>query len=78
MNTFPIISKLGGREATFLKLQSLGFEKGVDALRMWHSRRRIPGDAITLLMKAADDEGLEYSAADFEFCGSTEPEAAHV
>ena len=78
MNTFPIISKLGGREATFSKLQSRGFDKGLDALRMWHSRRRIPGDAITLLMKTADEEGIEYSAADFEFCEDREPEAAHA
>lgn len=67
MSTFRIIRKLGGREATFEKIKAQGFDRSLDALRMWHSRRRIPGDAITLLMKAADEERVSYTASDFEF-----------
>lgn len=67
MSTFPIFEKLGGREAAFAKLKEQGFDKGSHALRMWHQRHRIPGEAITLLMRAADANGIQYTAEDFEF-----------
>lgn len=73
MSTFRIIEKLGGRETAFLKIKARGFGKSLDALRMWVVRRRIPGDAITLLMAAADDESVAYDASDFHL---SEEEAA--
>jgi len=72
MSTFPILTKLGGRTAAFEKIQLLGFEKGAAAVRMWEQRRRIPGDAVTLLMRVADAAGIEYCASDFEFAETSE------
>lgn len=66
MSTFPIITKLGGKDAALEKIKLQGFEKGDDAFRMWHARSRIPGDAVKLLMRAADQEAISYSANDFE------------
>lgn len=66
MSTFRIIQKLGGRKSAFEKIKAQGFDRSLDALRMWHARGRIPSDAITFLMKAADGEGVPYTAADFE------------
>lgn len=69
MRTFPIFEKLGGLDATFDRLRARGSSiKTKDALRMWRSPNRgvIPGDAALLLMQICEDEGIAYSASDFE------------
>ncbi len=75
MSDFPIIDKLGGRQAVFeyLRKQAPDEIKTVDALRMWSSRGQIPGWAQPLLMAAADDARIRYTAADFQL---PEPEPA--
>lgn len=78
MRTFPILEKLGGLDAAFARLQARGFPvKTKDALRMWRSPNRgvIPGDAAVVLMQICDEEGIAYSAKDFEITES-EREAA--
>lgn len=67
MLTFPIIEKLGGREAVFgaLTRQPDG-PKTIDALRMWAARGSIPGGAQRALMTEAESRGIAYTASDFE------------
>jgi len=67
---FPIIEKLGGNRVVYAKLGTYGYEASTyDAVRMWGAgdRGRIPGWATLILMKIAQDEGIEFSANDFEF-----------
>jgi RHH-type transcriptional regulator, rel operon repressor / antitoxin RelB len=59
---FPIIEKLGGREAV---ARLLAGKVKSNAVRMWHARGRIPSDAQLALMEAADRENIRYSATDF-------------
>ncbi len=69
MRTFPILDKLGGLDATYARLQERGFPiKTKDALRMWRSPHRgvIPGDAAVELMRICEEDGISYSAEDFE------------
>ena len=76
MLTFPILEKLGGLDASFGRLQARGFPiKTRDALRMWRSPTRgvIPGDAAVVLMQICDEEGIAYSAKDFELVAKAAP-----
>jgi hypothetical protein len=75
MAQFPIIAKLGGRDAVFGRLSEKGLVKTHHAMRMWGSRGRgvIPGDCARELMRMADEKGVAYTAADFE---QAEDEAA--
>jgi plasmid stability protein len=68
MRDFPIVEKLGGRDAVLAKLRMHGDKRSsVHAIRMWSQRRGvIPGDAAQRLMAIAEAEGIAYSAADFE------------
>jgi hypothetical protein len=66
MSIYPIITKLGGRDSVYKKLQASGFAGSIHALRMWGVRRSIPGDAILLLMSIAEAESIETCAADFQ------------
>jgi hypothetical protein len=66
MSEFPIIHKLGGRDAAVTALREQGLRRGLDALRMWVARGGIPGDAQRALMRAAERRGIAYTAADFE------------
>jgi predicted DNA-binding protein len=59
---FPIIEKLGGREAV---AKLLAGKVKADAVRMWHARGRIPSDAQLALMDAADRRSIRYTATDF-------------
>lgn len=65
MDEFPIIKKLGGRESVRLALTERGLAKSKDAIRMWTSRRRIPGNAIVELHEIARLHGVEVEPADF-------------
>lgn len=79
MQTFPILEKLGGLDATFDRLQARGFPiKTRDALRMWRAPGRgvIPGDAAVELMQICEDEGIEYTADDFKPSPRPEPATA--
>lgn len=74
MRTFPILDKLGGLDATFDRLRARGFPiKTKDALRMWRSPGRgvIPGDAAVEIMRICDEEGIAYTAGDFEIVEPT-------
>ena len=65
---FPIIIRLGGREAVISILREQGLDYGtLDAVRMWSapSRRRIPGDAMRGLMKHCEGAGISYTSDDF-------------
>lgn len=62
--TFPIIEKLGGVQAAFELLQP-GL-KTAEAIYMWRRRKSIPGDAMRILMAAAEKRGIPYTANDFE------------
>lgn len=68
MAEFPIVNKLGGREAVFARLRDKGLVATLDALRMWANPKRavIPGDAARELMLWADEREISYSAADFQ------------
>lgn len=63
---FPIIGKLGGRDAVVRQLKKRGHEIGWDAVRMWAQRGTIPGDAARVLMRIAEEERIRFAAADFE------------
>lgn len=78
MAYFPIINKLGGREAVFERLSGKGLVRTRDAMRMWGSRNRgvIPGDCARELMRMADEQGIAYTAADFEQAEDDAPVAA--
>lgn len=67
MSTFPILTKLGGRDAV---VAALGLTR--DQVRMWEARSRIPGDAQVALMRMAEQNGVEFSAADFASLNDTE------
>jgi hypothetical protein len=77
-NSFPIIEKLGGREAVTALLIHLGLVKNESAVRMWSSPLRgvIPGDAARELMKAADNQNIPYQADDFVPCRTETPSGA--
>jgi len=65
-HTFPIVQKLGGRQAVFERLQKAGRKiETVHAIRMWIARGKIPGDAQRLLMAECEQAEIPYSAADF-------------
>lgn len=76
MSAFPIIAKLGGREAVMQKLPSVGLTATRDQIRMWEARSRIPGEAQVALMRLAEHVGIEYVAADFETAPSLHPAEA--
>lgn len=77
MRDFPIIGKLGGRDAVFRRLQSRGGQpKTVDTLRMWRARGRIPGEFVQALMTFAEEDGVTYQASDFALPAEAEGEAA--
>jgi RHH-type transcriptional regulator, rel operon repressor / antitoxin RelB len=59
---FPIIEKLGGRDAV---AKLLAGKVKANAVRMWHARGRIPSDAQLVLMEAADRRSIRYTASDF-------------
>ena len=66
MTDFPIINKLGGRNAAFVKLGEAGDKRDtVGALRMWVSRGVIPGDAVVTLMEIAEAEDVSFASDDF-------------
>lgn len=71
---FPIIRKLGGRQAVTEKLHARGHDIGFHALRMWVNRGTIPGDAVPHLMAIAEAERVDYGAKDFEL--ASEPDEA--
>ncbi len=74
MGDFPIIIKLGGREAVFQSLSSHGCApKSLDTMRMWTARGRLPGDWQTELMLLAEAANIEYTSSDFFI---TEPQEA--
>ena len=76
MQTFPIIEKLGGRDAVFGLLRDRpGVKvKTSDTIRMWIQRGSIPGPAQRALMAAADQRQVPYSAQDFVLLEVPEPE----
>jgi hypothetical protein len=66
MDAFPIIDKLGGREAVLEALQRGGSNiRSIHAIRMWSARGSIPGDAVAILMAEAERLGIKYSSVDF-------------
>lgn len=67
MSTFPIVAKLGGRDAVVTALPELDFPVTRDQVRMWEARRRIPGDAQIALMRLAERRRLGFSSSDFEY-----------
>ena len=75
MQSFPIIEKLGGREAVFdlLKGQPEVKVNSLDTIRMWIQRGSIPGSAQRALMAAADEQRLPYSAQDFSLSAAPTP-----
>jgi hypothetical protein len=67
MREFPIVTKLGGRDAVFRVLHAAEQRvETIHALRMWVARDSIPGDAQRILMAEADRLGIKYSAIDFD------------
>ena len=74
MSTFPILEKLGGREAVVDALAAAGMPTTKDQVRMWETRKRIPGDAQVGLMRLAEGAGLSVSSADFEAAAEAESE----
>ena len=78
-NDFPIIDRLGGREAVMAILCARGVEIGsVHTIRMWSApkRRQIPGSAVVALMKHCDENEISYSASDFEIVDNACEDAA--
>ena len=81
MSEFPIITKLGGRDAVLALLLAKGRKRKAQndkgpalsaaAMRMWRQRGQMPSDVITLLMEIADESGLAYSADDFTYPATT-------
>jgi hypothetical protein len=63
--TFPIIRKLGSAQTVLRKMGQRGHTISRDCMRMWGARGTIPGDATRTLMQIAEEERLEFSAADF-------------
>jgi len=63
---FPIIVKLGGRDAVFAELKEMKVVTTPDALRMAVTRRTMSGDLTRALMALADAKSLRYDASDFE------------
>ena len=65
---FPIVERLGGRQAVMEILRARGVEVGsVATIRMWSTRQRcqIPGKAMNALMDYCDDERIAYDGSDF-------------
>ena len=63
---FPIIVKLGGRDAVFADLKKMKVVNTPDALRMAATRGAMSGDLTRALMSLADERSLRYDASDFE------------
>lgn len=59
---FPIITRLGGRDAVS---DLLANRIKPNAVRMWHVRGRIPSDMQLLLMAEAERRGFPYTSDDF-------------
>lgn len=64
MKEFPIIDKLGGREAVYEHLRQTCGIKTRDALRMWRARGRIPSKPLHALIDLAADRGIGFVPAD--------------
>lgn len=66
MQTFPIIQKAGGREAIAeIVTHPTKGKVGVDAIRMWEQRGRIPGYAIADLLRWSEAAKVPISESDF-------------
>ncbi len=78
MAEFPIVTKLGGRDAVLAKLRAAGWERGRDAIRMWAApkRARIPGSAVIILLGLAKDEGIAVEPCDLKLAGDGSCKAA--
>jgi hypothetical protein len=63
MNTFPIITKLGGIEAVYELLSDK--ISSSDTIRMWQSRSQIPSWAMRRLMEICEKRDIPYRAIDF-------------
>ena len=67
MGTFPIISRLGGRESVCEALNAASIPTTRDRMKMWHARERLPADIILGLMRIAEARRIRYRAADFDY-----------
>lgn len=66
MPEFPIITKLGGRDAVYDHLsKALGIQT-MDAMRMWRARGNISRAAMQELMRLAKERGIPCEADDFD------------
>lgn len=75
---FPIVERLGGREAVLAILRGRGVEIGsVHTIRMWSSprRRQIPGAAVVALMRYCDQQQISYNSDDFDLAATVQAAA---
>lgn len=69
---FPIITKLGGRDAVYEHLRQVAGITTKATIRMWHQRRAIPPRQRLHLMELADSKGLSYVGSDFQLTNGSE------
>ena len=81
MRDFPIITKLGGRDAVFEYLRDKGLVQTKRAIGMWSAdgRGTIPGDSARELLLWAEARNIPHEASDLvlgEIAESTPSEPA--
>lgn len=64
MLTYPIIEKLGGRQAVAGLVRRRSGGVTVDTVRMWIARDSIPGYALRQMIAAAEGRGIRVDASD--------------
>lgn len=70
MAEFPIIDKLGGREAAAKRLAAAGLKCTKHTLRMWVARGDMSADGIRFALQVAHEDGIEYGPDDFRLSAS--------
>jgi hypothetical protein len=63
---FPILEKLGGRDAVYDYLRETAGIRTKATIIMWHQRGLIPPGQRLNLMQMADNKGISYDRRDFE------------
>lgn len=64
---FPIVKKLGGRDAVaeILRGRGISYKSGYYAVYQWTRRKQISVRAVLALQAHCDENGIDYETSDF-------------
>lgn len=64
-NTFPIFTKLGGRQGVLDILKAHGFTSPAATITNWIAKRQISSPTTILLMGEAEKRSVSFRVSDF-------------